>query len=144
MQRSYAAALLIVAAPDGLSTEERSYFEAWQKACGHPADLVEEMRRFDPATADVDAALGVLVVHADDTSAVVDGATEVLKRGLVDDAIKVAASDGGYSAAERTRLREVVARIGVDADLVTALEGAVDIENAVRRARLALLQYPDR
>jgi hypothetical protein len=75
---------------------------------------------------------------------VVDGATEVLKRGLVYDAIKVASSDGGYSGAERARLREVAALLGINADLVTALEGAVEIEAAVRRTRLALLQYPER
>jgi hypothetical protein len=102
------------------------------------------MRVFDPTTADIVVTLGVLFGNAEDTSTSVPGATDVLKRGLIYDAIKVASSDGTYTGTEKMRLREVAELIGVAADLVTALEGSVDIESVVRKARMALLQYPDR
>ncbi|HEX2569445.1 MAG TPA: hypothetical protein VH877_07780 [Polyangia bacterium] len=140
IQRAYARALLFIAGTGGLSAAERAYFHAWQAACGHSQELIEEMRGFDPAPAELKEVLGVFISTSGRTAAAIADPIEGLKRGLVYDAIRLASADECYGDHKRNRVREMACLLGVSPEIVKALEGLVEIERAVRQTRLALLR----
>ncbi len=134
IQAAYARTLLVVAGADGLSPAERDYFVAWQRASGHPAELVSAMEGFDFEAADVKDTVNAFKALALATGHHASG----LIRGLLYDAVRISSIDGRYSAKERAVLRHVATLLEVDDAMVASLEGLVEIESAARHMRLRL------
>lgn len=118
-------AILTVAAGDGDLTEpEMRWFLGHMRSLGAPDDLVEEFLKFDPAESRLDD-------HVDDR-------LRAFSRTIVFDAIRTARADG-VTARERALAERAADRLHLDATFVVALENQLEVEAAVREARMHLL-----
>ena len=118
-------AVLIVAASDGELTEpEMRWFVGHMKASGAPDDLVEDFLKFDPRFAQL--------------SDVLDERLRPFARTIVFDALRTARADG-VSLRERVIAERAAEQLRLDAGLVAAMENQLEVETAVREARLHLL-----
>lgn len=120
----FARAVLTIAAADGLSDAERTYFANHSRAMETPEEVIQKYLSYDTKSSSLEALL-----------APIRGKSPVPY--LLYDAIKVASVDG-YHDAERAKVREAAKTLGVSEEHVKALEGLVAAEGSVRDARLAL------
>lgn len=118
-------AILIVAAGDGEITEpEYKWFLGQAKSVGTPDDVLEEFLKFDPRYARLEE--------------IVDDRLRPFARSILFDALRTARADG-VSAHERARAVRAADRLGLGSDFVVALENQLDVEAALREARMHLL-----
>ena len=123
---NYGLAILVITGFDGeLSELELSFFLARSRAFGTPERLLEEYRSFDPASVPLEELVPPLREHG-------------LGPALIYDAVLVASVDG-YHPDERAAVRRAAELVGVDPPTVVAIEGLVEVEHALTRARHALL-----
>jgi hypothetical protein len=120
----YAKAILAIAAADGLSEKEREYFANLSHAMDMPEEMINHYLSADPKAESLSDLLAPL-----------RGRNPVPY--LLYDAIKVASVDG-YAEKERLQVNRAAELLGVNKEHLTALEGLVSAENAVRTARLAV------
>lgn len=118
-------AMMICAGADGLSPAELEYSLAVAICYGASPEALEELRRFDFEHAKLEDYL-----KNDD---------RVPKRALLYDAIRVSHADGVYAEAERAAVRDAADLLGIDEPSVIALEGMVELEAALRKARVRLI-----
>jgi tellurite resistance protein len=118
-------AVLTVAGADGtLSTQELNYFLGLVRAEGASDALLEEFQRFDYANADLGQFL--------------DRETRPLARMMLYDAVRVARADG-VSPKEREKAIQMAKELGVEPNIVPAIEGLLGIEDSLNAARIRLL-----
>lgn len=118
-------ATLIVAGADGeLTQAEMRWFLGHMAALRAPGDLLEEFRSYDPRWA-----------HLSD---VLDDRLKPFARTIVFDALRTARADG-ISTRERTIAERAAEHLRLDPTFVIALENHLEVETAVREARMHLL-----
>lgn len=123
--RSFGKAVLTVAGADGaLSPQERSFLLGHVRAHGGTAALAEELRAFDAKAAK-------LTDH-------VTKDLEPQARMLLYTALRVARADG-VDEREREMATRAAKLLRVDPAFVPALEGLLQLEDAVLAARIRLL-----
>lgn len=118
-------AILLVAAGDGEITEpEWRWFLGQARTVGTPDDVLEEFLKLDTKYTRLEEVL--------------DDRLRPFARGILFDALRTARADG-VTAHERARAMRAADRLGLAPDFVVALENQLDVEAAVREARLHLL-----
>lgn len=118
-------AILIVAGSDGeLAEPEMRWFLGHMASLGAPDDLLEELRAYDPTWA-----------HLSD---VLDERLRPFARTIVFDALRTASADG-ISTRERALAERAAEHFRLDPTFVVALENQLEVETAVREARMHLL-----
>ncbi|HVL49195.1 MAG TPA: hypothetical protein VM889_11610 [Candidatus Thermoplasmatota archaeon] len=120
-----AKAILAVAAADGDVTEaETAWLFGSFRALGAPDDAVEALLKFDPRSADL--------------KEILDEEVAPFARLVVHDAIRVARADG-LAGREREAARRAARLVGVDAEVVLAIESLLAVDDALRAARAVQL-----
>ena len=119
--------LALVGADGGVSAVERQAFGDLFRSYGVPLREVTEAERFDPRTVKLET--------------LVTDTTRRIARPLLYDAIRVARQDG-FQAKERAATMRAATALGVDPQLVPALEAQITLDEAVLEARTLLLQVP--
>jgi tellurite resistance protein len=118
-------AIIAVAGADGeVSPKEFHYLLGRAKMFGTPDHELEEAMKFDPRS----VPLGEVVKHVPPAA----------RRNLLYESILVARSDG-FAEPERRAAQRMARELGVDPAFVDAVESHLEIEDAVRRARIRLL-----
>ena len=118
-------AILIVAGSDGQVGEaEMRWFLGHMAALGAPQELLEELRAYDPRWA-----------HLSD---VLDERLQPFARMIVFDALRTARADG-VSGRERALAERAAEHLRLDPTFVVALESQLEVEAALREARMHLL-----
>jgi hypothetical protein len=120
-------ALLIIAGCDGLPESELEYALSVARLFGAEREQIEALRRFDYKRADLEHYLTPGGIAP--------------PRVLLHLAIRVTRADGTYSTAERAAIARGAELLGVESSGVTALEALCDLEDALRRTRIAMV-YP--
>lgn len=117
--------ILIVAGSDGeIAEPEMRWFLGHMASLRAPEDLLEELRAYDPRWA-----------HLSD---VLDDRLRPFARTIVFDALRTARADG-VSTRERTIAERAAEHLRLDPTFVIALENQLEMETAVREARMHLL-----
>ncbi|MGX2993112.1 TerB family tellurite resistance protein [Streptomyces sp. JNUCC 64] len=131
----YGLALLVIAGADGeVAPEELRWLLDHQRRFGAPAEVLERYRTFDPRGVDlVDLFREVRVDHDSWQGA----------RHLLYHAVQMASADGLLHEAERARVEEAAALLGVTDDIVGALVALVALERSVTALRQSLFGLPD-
>lgn len=123
---NFGYSVMIIAAADGtLSEAEREEFLGMMASFGVPPQGLDAFRAFDPEGKRLEDTL--------------PKEHRSMIRHFIYDAIKVARVDG-YHEKEREAVRKAAALTGVSESVVIAIEGLIDIEDALRTARLKLLR----
>lgn len=122
--RRFGESALLVAGADGnLSETELVWFAAHMRMLGAPRDLLEELLRFEPATAKI--------------GEIVDARMKPFAKAVLLFGLRVARADG-ISPRERGLAEQGAKLLGLDASFVTALECQLRTEDALREARIKL------
>lgn len=122
----YSKALKMILAGDGdLSAKEQAAFTELGQAMGAPQEMIDKVNAFDPRREKIEDQLRGL----SDCGAA---------RRMLYDAIRIASTDV-YADKERAMARRAAELLGVDKDVLEAIEGIVSVEDAVRSARAKLL-----
>ena len=123
---AFAHAVQIIAAADGeLSQLEMDELVMMMIALGIPADAAGRLREFDPKGKTLEG--------------LIPPRYRTMGRHFIYDAIKVAAVDG-YHDDERAAVRRFGKILEVDESVIVAIEGLVEVEAALRSARIRLLR----
>ena len=126
----YGYAVLAIGGADGdLAKSERDLFIAEGRSRGVPEETLAAWARFDWQGADLPALLNELRPQL----------TEASARHLLFDAIRVARADGDYSLEERYAVDTAARALAVDPNIVRALTGLAEMEEALVRLRAGLL-----
>lgn len=126
--RGYLKALKIIISADGdIAEAELKALKKGMVKLGIPAAMMDEILAFDSFNTPLEAVLPAL--HHGGKKA----------RGLIHDAIEYARADGTYAEGEKDAVEKAAQILGVDAHTVKALESLVELEQATRRLRKALL-----
>lgn len=132
MQLRLAKAIMIIAAADGeLSPPEWATLVGGFRAAQMPEAMLEELARFDPHSAKLEDYLTGDYKHL-----------KAPARVMLYTAIWISRADGVYAAEERAMAARAAKILGIDDDLLAALESHAEIEEATAKARAALL-FPD-
>jgi len=128
---NYCKALLIIAGGDGkISKEEWEYFEHAVRASGATDAHIEQYRKFEWRTASLEEVLSgmsnIMTPNA-------------LRRALVYDALKIAKADHVFTPGERAAALKAAQILGIDKTCFEAIEGLVNVEIALKTARIAVL-----
>lgn len=116
--------VLALAGADGeLSEKEKACFYDLQRTHGATSDLVEQWERFDYRRAKVKDLL--------------DADTRPYARAILFEALTVARADGVGPKEHRAAVR-MAKELGVDEGLVPAIEGLLELDDAVRGAKWKL------
>ena len=122
----YAQALMIIAGADGdVADLEWDWFYGRGQAMGVPDAVLDAFKQFDWQNARLEDYMGTTVAVA---------------RILLYDAITMSGADGEYSREERLAVRRAATLMGVSEDVVVALEGIVELEASLRKARHRILR----
>ncbi len=118
-------AIILIAAADGeLSKAEMDYVIARGRGIGVPEKFLAEARKFDFRSAKL--------------KDVLDESIRPYARILLWDGMRAARADG-ISEPERQAARKAAKILGLDASIVDAMEGLLEVEAALGKARAALL-----
>jgi hypothetical protein len=117
------ALLIALGASGPLSAKQMERFVAIATSYGASPDAIDAVKRFDYARARID-------------DATKPGAK--LARHLMYEAIRISRAEGTYGERERAKVAEAGRALRVPAGIVAALEGIVDGEEALRKARAAI------
>lgn len=132
VQLRLAKAIMIIAAGDGeLSPPEWEALVGGFRAVQMPDSMLEELARFDPTDANLEDYLEGDFKHL-----------EAPARVMLYTAIWISRADGVYAEGERAMAAKAAKILGIDDDMLAALESHAEIEAATSAARAALL-YPD-
>jgi tellurite resistance protein len=132
LQLRLAKAIMIVASADGeLSPAEWAAFVGGLRAAQMPEAMLEELARFDGRSAKLEDYLTGDYKHL-----------VAPARLMLYTAIWVSRADGHYAPEERAMAARAAKIMGIDADLLAALESHAEIEAATAAARAALI-FPD-
>jgi uncharacterized tellurite resistance protein B-like protein len=132
MQLRLAKAIMIILAGDGeLSPAEWAAFVGGFRAVQMPDAMLEELSRFDPHNAKLEEILKGDFKHVRSPA-----------RVMLYTAIWLSRADGHYADGERAMAAKAAKIMGIDDDILAALEHHAEIEAATSAARAALL-YPD-
>jgi hypothetical protein len=118
-------AMMICAGADGLSPAELEYCLGLAHTLGASTASIDELRRFDFEHARLEDFL-----RADD---------KFPRRALLYECIRVSRADEVYAESERAAVLDAADLLGIDEDTVVALEGMVEMDQALRRARVRLM-----
>jgi tellurite resistance protein len=122
----YGKALKMILAGDGeVSAKEQKAFLEHGEMMGIPADVIATVNAFDPRREKLEDQLRGL-------------SDCVPARRMLYDAIRIAMTDG-YADRERAMTRKAAELLGIDKDVLEAIEGIVSVEDALRTARGKLL-----
>lgn len=125
-----AKSILVVAAGDGrLTASERDYLVGLTKALGAPREVIESVRAFDPSRATLEDSF--------------DKDLRPLAKIVLYDAVRTARVDG-FAQKERELARRGAKLLGLDIGIVPSIEAMLAVEDAVRAARLSVIQAPER
>lgn len=119
------AVLAIAAGDRDLTETELAYYVGTSKAMGMPEDAIEEVLKFDVVGAKLDE--------------IVDARLRPYAAVIVYEGLRVARADG-VSPRERELAERAAQKLGMDPTFVTAVENQIELEAAVREARMSLLQ----
>ena len=132
MQLNLAKAIMIIAAADGeLSPPEWAALVGGFKAVQMPDAMLEELSRFDARNAKLEDYLSQDYRHL-----------KAPARIMLYTAIWISRADGHYAVEERAMAKRAAKILGIDDDMLAALEGHAEVEAATAAARAALL-FPD-
>lgn len=119
-------AILVVAAGDGQLTEaELAWHVGQARTVGAPDEAIEKALKFDPVGERIED-------H-------IDASLRPYARLIVFDAMRCARVDG-YHERERALARRAAEKLQLDDGFVVAMENQLQLEDAAREARLALLR----
>jgi len=123
-------AILSVVAADGRASEaEIQYLTGLARALGAPKSVTDSYRTFDPKTHRFEETF--------------DATLRPMARVVLYDAIRTARVDG-FAQKEREEARRGAAKLGLEPELVSRIEGLLAAEDGVRQARLSVVLSPDR
>ena len=126
---NYAKSLMIIAGADGdISEGEWSWFYDRGRAMGVPESVLESFKSFDWRNAKLEDYVG---------------SNNAVARILLFDAISMSRADGGYASAERVCVRRAAKLLNVSEDVVDALEGIIEMDEALCQARHRMLRSSD-
>lgn len=132
LQLRVAKAVMIIAGADGeLSPAEWAAFVGGLRAFQMPEAMLEELARFDPHNAKLEDYLTGDFKHL-----------AAPARFMLYTAIWVSRADGRYAVEERAMAARAAKIMGIDDDVLAALESHAEIEAATAAARAALI-FPD-
>jgi tellurite resistance protein len=132
MQLRLAKAIMIIAAADGeLSPAEWAALIGGFRAVQMPDSMLEELARFDPRSSKLEDYLSQDYKHL-----------KAPARIMLYTAIWISRADGHFAAEERAMAARAAKILGIDGDMLAALEGLAEVEAATAAARAALL-FPD-
>lgn len=122
----YAKALKMILAGDGeISAKENAAFQDFGVMMGTSKELIDKVNAFDTRREKLEDHLR--------------GLTDcVPARRMLYDAIRIASSDG-YADRERAMARKAAELLGIDKDVLEAIEGLVSVEEALKTARAKVL-----
>lgn len=124
----YLKALKVIIGADGeISEAEWQALVQWMNGRHIPQHLVERLSDFDFTTTTLEQILPDLKTGSPQA------------RRLICAAIEIAQADGDYAVEEHAAVRRAARLLGISKDMVTALEGLVEMEAAVQKMRKALL-----
>ena len=133
LQLRLAKAVMIIAAGDGeLSPPEWAALAGGMRCAQMPEAMLDELSRFDPKSTNLEELLQGDWKHMASPA-----------RIILYTAIYISRADGTYAEGERAMAAKAAKIMGVDDDILSALEGHAEIEASAAAARAALL-YPDR
>ncbi|MFD5554689.1 TerB family tellurite resistance protein [Streptomyces sp. NPDC127068] len=132
---NYGLALLTIAAADGeVATAELQWLLDHQRRFGAPAEILDQYQSFVPHGVDLADLLRTVRVDSDSWQG---------NRHLLYHAVQMASADGDFHEAERARLMEAAALLGVTDDIVHALIALIALERSVTTLRQSLFGLPD-
>ena len=132
LQLRFAKAIMIIAGADGeVSEREWAMLVGGFKAAQMPDTMLEELARFDWRKAKLEEYLTGDYKHL-----------KAPARVMLYTAIWISRADGQYGPQERAMAKRAATIMGIDDDMLFALEGAAEVEAAAAAARAALL-FPD-
>jgi tellurite resistance protein len=132
MQLRLAKAIMIIASADGeMSPAEWAAFVGGFRAAQMPDAMLEELARFDARNARLEDYLTSDFKHI-----------KAPARVMLYTAIWISRADGHYAAEERAMAARAAKLLGIDDDLLEALENHAALEETAAAGRAALL-YPD-
>lgn len=124
---AYAKAITVCAAGDGeISQHERDWIIGYLTSAGSPEEVIEAMRTYEGGDSIED------LVNS-------SPGMKFTGRGLIYDALRACASDGELSSDERARVVSAASRLGIETDVVDAIEAIVNEETALRKRRHKLM-----
>jgi tellurite resistance protein len=123
----YGKILMAIAGADGdVAPQELEALQSIARGLGTSDDVIDEVGRFDYRNAKLEE--------------LINGETP--SRALLYDAMVAASADGTYSAKEKAAARRAASLLGVDESVLAAIEGLLNVEISLRKARADLL-FPD-
>jgi tellurite resistance protein len=123
----YGKILMTICGADGeVAPKEMDALKSIARGLGTPEDVIEEVGNFDFRNANLEE--------------LVNGETPA--RALLYDAMVAASADGTYSEKERAAAQRAAALLGVDSTVLSTMEGLLNVELSLRKARADLL-FPD-
>ena len=132
MQLRLAKAIMIIAAADGeLAPAEWAALVGGFRAAQMPDAMLEELSRFDARQAKLEDYLSGDYKHL-----------RAPGRVMLYTAIWISRADGHYAREERAMAARAARILGIDDDVLAALESHAEIEEVTAKARAALL-FPD-
>jgi tellurite resistance protein len=123
----YGKILMAIAGADGeVAPREMDALKNIARGLGTPEEIIEEVGKFD--------------YHNAKLEELINGETPA--RALLYDAMVASSADGTYSEREREAAHRAAALLGVDSSVVAAIEGLLNVELSLRKARAELL-FPE-
>jgi tellurite resistance protein len=120
----YGKILMTIAGADGeVAGKERAALEGIARGLGTPENVINEIAKFDFKTARLDD--------------LIDANTPA--RALLYDAMVASSADGNFSDKERQAAQRAASLLGVDSATLASIEGLVQVEIALRKARAEVL-----
>jgi len=128
---NYGYACLVIAGADGeVAPAEFDFLAEEARAMGATDDIIDAWRAYDFAGGDLNALLPTLVADSPINAA----------RSLIYTAVKMSRADGHYAVEEQAAVAKAAGILGIDDHVVSAINGLVDLEDAVARTRAGLLE----
>jgi tellurite resistance protein len=123
----YGKILMAIAGADGeVAPKEMEALKNIARGLGTPDHVIDEVGEFDYKNANLEK--------------LIDGETP--SRALLYDAMVASTADGTYSEKERAAAARAAALLGVDSSVLAAIEGLLQVEISLRKARADLL-FPE-
>lgn len=123
-----AQALLVVMGADGeVSPREWAAFEGRARTYGYPEEAIQALKAFDFKTAKLEDYVPSITTWG-------------FQRNVLHDAIVFARADGEYHVKERAAVAHLAKLLGIEPYVVEAIEGIVEAEEGLQKARIAILQ----